>query len=171
MGKAIVLVIIIALVLFGGCVQPSNGGNNLNAEKAAAGDTVSVEYKGTFTDGTVFDSSEGREPLEFIAGAGRMIKGFDAAVIGMELNQEKIVTLQPADAYGEVDQSKIVEIPKENIQNAGELTVGMSLTSPSTGANGIIKEIKENTVIVDFNHPLAGKTLVFWIKIVGIEKA
>ncbi len=171
-----ILGIVLAVALLSGCVQPEegdsiddeNGGNNM-VEKVETGNSISVEYRGTLEDGTQFDASEGRGPLVFTAGAGQMIKGFDAAVIGMGLNEEKTITLQPSEAYGESDPSKIVEIPKANIGDANSLEVGMSVTS-SQGVNGIVKEIKENAVIIDFNHALAGKKLTFWIKVVAIKK-
>jgi len=175
--------LIVAALLLSGCTQPidgnggtgngdngdtGNGGGSVEAEKVKTGDNIAVEYRGTLEDGTQFDASEGRGPLEFTAGAGQMIKGFDAAVIGMELNQEKTVTMQPADAYGETDPAKIVEIPKTQIGDADTMQVGMSLTS-SSGANGVVKEIKEDTIVIDFNHALAGKPLTFWIKVVRIN--
>ena len=169
------LAIALSLVLLSGCIQPGsgngteNGGNQMNTEKVEAGDNIAVEYRGTLADGTKFDASEGRGPLEFTAGAGQMIKGFDNAVIGMALNEEKTVELQPGEAYGEASQAKIVEIPKENIADANQLEVGMSVTS-SQGVNGIVKAIKANSIIIDFNPPLAGKALTFWIKVVKIEK-
>ena len=174
MNKALILATIAAIILLSGCVQPDtgngteNGGNPMNTEKVEAGDNISVEYKGTLADGTQFDASTGRGPLEFTAGAGQMIKGFDNAVIGMALNEEKTITLQPAEAYGEASQAKIVEMPKENIQDANLLEVGMSVTS-SQGINGIVKAIKANSIVIDFNHQLAGKTLTFWIKVVSIN--
>lgn len=175
MKKMIGLAFGTALLIFllAGCVRPQdpdqNGGNNMAVEKIGSGDKIEVEYKGTLSDGTMFDSSEGRGPLAFTVGAGQMIKGFDKAVIGMSLNEEKTVTLQPADAYGESDPSKTIELPKDKVGGIENLKVGMSVTS-SVGTNGVIKEIKENTVIIDFNHPLAGKPLTFWIKVVKIQK-
>ena len=138
-------------------------------EKVETGNTVAVEYKGTLEDGTQFDASKGRGPLEFRAGAGQMIKGFDSAVNGMTLNEEKTVTMEPSQAYGETDQSKIVEVPKENIGDANNLKVGQSVTS-SQGVNGVVKEIKDDVIVIDFNHQLAGKKLTFWIKVVRIDK-
>ena len=167
------------LVLASGCVQEDNGGNgsdntgnggvDVSAERVESGDQVSIDYRGTLADGTEFDSSIGKRPLEFTAGAGQMIKGFDRAVIGMALNEEKTVTLTPADAYGETIPAKIAEVPKANIDGSEAITVGMTLTN-SQGANGVVIEIKDDIIVVDFNHPLAGKPLTFWIKVVGIEK-
>ncbi len=182
------LSIAILLVLLSGCVQPDddsgtgtgdgtgNGtgsgigpGDIVDTETVQKGDKVAVEYKGTLADGTQFDASEGRGPLEFTAGAGQMIKGFDAAVIGMMLNEETTIEIPAAEAYGESDPSKVTEIPLEQINDAEKLKVGMSVTS-SQGVNGVVKEKKETTIVIDFNHPLAGKELTFWIKIVKIEK-
>jgi len=161
----------ISILVLSGCTQPEeNGGNGMEVERVETGDKVSVEYRGTLQDGTQFDASEGRGPLEFTAGAGQMIKGFDKAVIGMALNQEKIATMPPSDAYGETDPTKIQEIPKSQITDWEQLEVGMSVTN-SQGANGIVEEIMEETVLINFNHSLAGKTLSFWIKVVKIEKA
>ncbi len=176
MGKEILpAFFIVAAILLSGCTQPENAGNGngggpVNVERVEAGDKVAVEYKGTLADGAMFDSSEGRPPLEFTAGAGQMIKGFDDAVIGMKLNEEKTVTLQPSEAYGPSDPGKVVEIPKESINGAEDLAVGMTVTN-SQGINGIVKEIKDSSVVIDFSHPLAGKTLNFWIKVVKIEKS
>ncbi len=159
-----------SILLLCGCVQQQGNGNveGEPVQLVEAGDTVSVEYKGTLQDGALFDSSEGRGPLSFTAGAGEMIRGFDAAVVGMRLNEEKTVTLQPAEAYP-YDESRVVELPKSNFAEVETLRVGQEVVSEN-GPSGIVKEIKENTVVVDFNHPLAGKTLTFWIKVVGIEK-
>ena len=171
-----ILGIVIAIAVLSGCVQPDDtnnagqgNGGNIMVERVETGNSIAVEYKGTLQDGTQFDASEGRGPLEFVAGTGQMIKGFDKAVIGMALNEEKTVALEPSDAYGETDQSKIVEISKANIGDANSLKVGMSVTN-SQGVNGIVKEIKEDVVVIDFNHQLAGKKLTFWIKVVKIEK-
>ena len=99
-----------------------------------------------------------------------MIKGFDSAVIGMALEEEKTVTLQPFDAYGEADPAKVVEIQKNQIGDAENLKIGMSVTN-SQGASGVVEEVKDGTIVINFNHRLAGKPLTFWIKVVKIEKA
>lgn len=175
-----IFLILAILIIASGCVQnqPNSGNNsgdgNLvdNSKIVAKGDTIKVEYKGTLENGEEFDSTakQGGNPLEFEAGAGQMIKGFDSAVIGMRLNQEKTITLKPEEAYGLVDEKRIIEIKKENIADFDSLKVGMAVSSPEAGT-GIVTQIKGDTAIIDFNHPLAGKTLIFWIKIVGIEKA
>ncbi len=162
----------VMVILLSGCVQPpvKRGGANVKAEEVEAGDSIAVEYRGTLEDGTQFDSSEGRGPLEFVAGSGQMIKGFDNAVIGMALNQEKTVTIPAKDAYGEYDKTKLVELPKSQFADADKLVEGLPVHT-SEGISGTIEKIKENTIVVNFNHPLAGKSLTFWIKVVKIEKA
>ena len=176
--KKLIIALALLTLLLAGCTHTpqENGtvtgnGSDVSGKIVEVGDTVKVEYRGEFLDGKVFDSSESHgQPLEFVAGMGRMIKGFDEAVVGMRLGQEKTVTLAPSQAYGFVDESKIVEIPKENIEVGwDELQEGTPISSPEAG-NGIVLEKKENSVVVDFNHPLAGKTLVFWIKVVELEK-
>ena len=179
MKKIVFACFVLLILLFSGCAQPqdnsgnANGGDILadNSQIVEKGDTIKVEYKGTFETGEEFDSSaRSGTPLEFVAGAGRMIKGFDAAVIGMKLNGEKTVTLAPEEAYGQPDPSRIVEIKKENIPDFNSLEIGMTVSSPQAG-NGIVTALDENSATVDFNGKLAGKTLVFWIKVVGIQKA
>ena len=174
--------LVLLAVLLSGCAQTGSSGGNGNTGGAgaapnktvvAAGDTVSVDYKGTLEDGTVFDKSEGRGPLEFVAGIGKMIKGFDDAVLGMAEGEEKTVTLPPEKAYGMPDERRVAEWPKSNFPEPDKLVVGQPVpatTSDGTPVEGIIKEIKDDTVLVDFNHPLAGKTLTFWIKVVKIQK-
>ena len=142
-----------------------------NMDVVANGDTVKVEYVGTFPDtNEVFDKSEGRGPLEFVVGAGQMIKGFDSAVLGMKLNGEKTVTIPPEEAYGTLEDAQIVEVPLEQIQGDAETTVGTIVYS-SSGMRGTVTEINGGTAKIAFVHPLAGKTLRFWIKVVSIQKA
>jgi len=176
MKKFLLPFLVVFLLL--GCVQQpdagnGNGNNNggVEVQVIEAGDSVKVDYRGELENGEVFDASERHgSPLEFVAGAGQMIKGFDKAVVGMRVGQEKTVTLAPEDAYGLSDESKVVEVSKENFGDAWDaLEVGTPVHS-SQGVNGVVKEKKESSAIVDFNHDLAGKTLVFWIKVVEIEK-
>jgi FKBP-type peptidyl-prolyl cis-trans isomerase 2 len=172
--KKAVLFGLLAILLFAGCVQqekPRSSNAEISAALVEAGDSVRVEYEGRLLSGEVFDSSRQHgSTLEFVAGAGTMIRGFDEAVIGMRLGEEKTVEIPPQKAYGFRDESKVVEIPKEQFPDWNALETGMPVHS-ETGVNGRIVELKENSAIVDFNHELAGKTLVFWIKVVGIEKS
>lgn len=137
------------------------------------GDTITVNYRGTLSDGTEFDSSlkPGRTPLEFTVGAGQMIAGFDEAVVGMKLNEEKTVTLAPDKAYGETRPDLIVKIPLEQLAEipANQLVVGAKLAA-GNGMQGTITAISDTDATINFNHELAGKTLMFWIKIVTIDK-
>lgn len=147
-----------------------NGADNILIH---TGDKVTVEYEGTLDDGTVFDSSElHKEPLSFIVGAGHVISGFDKAMSGMRIGDEKNVTLEPSEAYGKHDPELIHTLPKKQLSAELEPHLGMPLSV--TLLNGqqmpaVIVEIEEETVRVDVNHPLAGKTLHFKLKVVGIN--
>ncbi len=145
----------------------SIGEDKLVVEK---GDLIKVDYKGTLENGTMFDSSEGREPLEFTAGAGQMIKGFDSAVIGMKIGEEKTVTLKPSEAYGERNPEAIVSIPKQQLIDAGINNPEVGMKIFASGRPVTITEVNDENVTLDFNPELAGKTLIFWIKIVDIKK-
>jgi FKBP-type peptidyl-prolyl cis-trans isomerase 2 len=135
------------------------------------GDKIKVEYKGTLDDGTVFDSSENHEePLEFEVGCGQIIPGFEEAIIGMEVGEEKDFKIQPKDAYGETDPNLVHEVPKDQIP-IEQLEPGMilSLTLPN-GAQipARIVEVTDKNVKIDLNHPLAGQVLNFNVKILEI---
>lgn len=139
--------------------------------KAKKGDRVKVHYTGKLTDGKQFDSSQGRDPLEFTVGAGQMIKGFDEAIPGMEVGEKKTITLSPTDAYGESNADAIIEFPKGNIPADMKLEPGMKLQLQ--GQDGrpvpvVVKEVKDEVVILDANHELAGKELVFDIELTEI---
>ena len=136
------------------------------------GDKIKVDYTGTLDDGTMFDTSEGKQPLEFEAGAGKVIKGFDDAVIDMEKGDEKEVKIESKDAYGEANPTLMKKIPKEQLPKEPEPQVGMMLALSSADGKQFpakIAEIGEKEVTLDLNHPLAGKNLNFKIKIVEIS--
>lgn len=136
-----------------------------------AGDNVKVHYKGTLTDGTMFDSSEGREPLEFTVGAGMMIKGFDNAVLGMEVGQSKTVEIPSQDAYGPSNPEMVMTFPLSDFPEGMNPTAGMTIGLSDNMGNNIpatIVEVKEESVVIDANSPLAGKDLVFEIELVSI---
>jgi peptidylprolyl isomerase len=140
--------------------------------KAKKGDNVKVHYKGTLTTGEQFDSSEGREPLSFTVGAGQMIKGFDDAIPGMTIGEKKTINIAPVDAYGEKNADAIVEFPKSNIPEDIKLTPGMKLQLQNQAGQPIpvvVTEVKDEVVILDANHELAGKELVFDIELVEIS--
>ncbi|RME54403.1 peptidylprolyl isomerase [Candidatus Woesearchaeota archaeon] len=137
------------------------------------GDKVKVEYKGTFDDGTVFDTSEGKAPLEFEVGKHLVIKGFEDALLGMDVNEEKEIVLQPAEAYGERKEELIKEVPREQLPQDVELKPGMALMANLPNGAQVpvmIKEVSDNTVTLDLNHPLAGKVLHFKIKLLEIKE-
>ncbi len=140
-------------------------------QQAKAGDKVKVHYHGKLTDGTTFDSSEGREPLEFTIGNGDVIKGFDDGVTGMAVGQKKTVHIPADEAYGQKDSSRVVDFPKNNFPADLTPEVGMQLSM--TNGSGqvipvVIVEVEEETVKLDANHPLAGQDLVFDIELVDI---
>lgn len=138
------------------------------------GDVVKVEYEGKFEDNTVFDSSshgDHSHPLEFEVGAGQVIKGFDDAVVGMNEGDEKEFSIEPADAYGERDNEAIKEFPRDSLPEGQEIEAGGVLMASTPDGRQIpvkIHEVNDKSIKVDFNHPLAGKKLIFKIKIVGI---
>ncbi len=136
------------------------------------GDNISVEYKGTFEDGTVFDSSEGKEPLTFLVGSGQLIKGFDEAVLGMSINDEKDITLNPENAYGEINPQLVQKVPKNSLPKNNEVKEGMMLIANLPDGQqipGRITKITDDEAFIDFNHPLAGKVLNFHIKLISIN--
>ena len=140
------------------------------SEEVKVGDNISVHYTGKLKTGEQFDSSVGREPLTFVAGAGQMIKGFDKAVIGMKKGDKKTITITPEEGYGVRNEEQVVEIKKEQFGDEfDKLKVGVQI-SGGQGLSGRIIEIKEDEAIVDFNHFLAGKTLIFDLELVSINK-
>ena len=139
--------------------------------QAKSGDTVRIHYTGTLDDGTQFDSSAGRDPLEFALGSGQVIAGFDNAVDGMSVGESKSVTIPPAEAYGERHEQLVQQVPKSALPDEIDPTVGMQLQSRSPEGqvmNLIVTDVDEQTVTVDANHPLAGQALTFAIELVEI---
>jgi peptidylprolyl isomerase len=135
------------------------------------GDTVKVHYTGKLVNGEQFDSSTGREPLEFTVGAGMMIKGFDAALPGMSVGDKKTVNIPAAEAYGEKDPSAVIPFPKENVPADMKLEPGMQLTLTNQEGQPfpvVVTEIQDDVIVLDANHFLAGEELVFDIELVEI---
>jgi peptidylprolyl isomerase len=134
------------------------------------GKKVRIHYTGTLNDGSQFDSSAGRDPLEFETGAGHVIPGFDSAVRDMDVGGKKTVTIPAAEAYGEAREEMIGDIPKDRFPADMELSIGMSLQmmGPQGPLQVVVKEIKEDAVTIDANHPLAGKELTFELELVEI---
>ncbi|PSK94432.1 FKBP-type peptidyl-prolyl cis-trans isomerase [Taibaiella chishuiensis] len=136
-----------------------------------AGDTVNVHYHGKLTDGTTFDSSEGRAPLQFTVGEGQVIKGFDDALIDMKVGDKKTVNIPVEEAYGPAAPENFIEFPKTDFPPEMEPVVGAQLHLSDNQGNQfpvVISEVKEETVVLDANHPLAGKDLIFDIELVSI---
>lgn len=141
-------------------------------EKVTEGAFVSVEYTGKLDDGHVFDTSSGRSPLEVEMGSGSLIQGFEKALMGMSLNEKKTFTLEPKEAYGERDEELKKAFPRKDVPPGMEPKVGqnVALTGPEgQQVPGWISSVDEEEVVVDLNHPLAGKSLTFEIEVVGIN--
>lgn len=139
--------------------------------QAKPGSTVKIHYTGTLEDGTEFDSSAGREPLEFALGSGQVIAGFDTAVDGMTVGNSKTVTIPPGEAYGERHDQLVQEVPKSALPEEMKPEVGMQLQSQSPDGqimNLVVTDIAEEAITVDANHPLAGKALTFAIELVEV---
>ncbi len=140
--------------------------------KAENGNVVKVHYTGTFNDdGTVFDSSIERDPLEFTIGSGQVIQGFNDGVIGMEVNQKKTIKIPAASAYGERREELIIELPKSEFPDDFTPVEGQQLQMQNQNGdvfNVIVDKVKETTVLLDANHPLAGRDLNFDIELVDI---
>jgi peptidylprolyl isomerase len=138
--------------------------------KVKEGDFVQVHYTGTLEDGSVFDSSQGRQPLEFQAGGQGIIAGFNNAVMDMAVDEVKEVTLPPEEAYGQPSAEAQREFPCDMLGEM-KIAVGQDLmfSTPRGPVSGKVLEVGPDTFLVDFNHPLAGKTLKFEIRVVGIS--
>jgi len=133
------------------------------------GDSVKVNYKGTLVDGTVFDSSEGKKPLEFVVGSGQVIQGFDEAMIGMNIGDSKVVQIPVEKAYGERRDEMMMVVPVEQVPSDLTPEVGMKLEMG--GMNGevvrvVVVNVDEKDVTLDANPPLAGEELIFSIELV-----
>ncbi len=141
-------------------------------QQAKKGDTVRVHYTGKLTTGEQFDSSAGREPLEFEVGAGMMIKGFDDAVVGMAVGDKKTITIPPNEAYGERNDQMVIDFPRSNFPADLTPEVGMQLMMNNNAGQQFpvtIVDVREDAVVLDANHSLAGKDLVFDIEMVEID--
>lgn len=136
-------------------------------------DTVKVHYTGKLTDGQVFDSSVERgEPIEFTLGQGQLIPGFEQGLIDMQVNEKKTINISKEEAYGEPREDLIQEVPKNQLPEEIKPEVGMGLVSKSPDGremNLVVKEVKEEAIVVDGNHPLAGKDLIFDLEVVEIK--
>jgi peptidylprolyl isomerase len=168
LGLNILVVLFLAVALFtAGCINEDTSG------VSEAGDYVEVDYTGTLTDGTLFDSSIGYEPLGFVLASESMISGFDAAAHGMTVGETKTVTIPSEDAYGAWSEDMILEIPRNIETEEEEPPVAGDYIYLFTGmgfAPAIVLEVTDELMIVDANHQLAGQDLVFEITMVKIVK-
>jgi len=133
------------------------------------GSTVNVHYTGKLKSGEVFDSSEGRDPLSFTIGTNQIIPGFENAIIGKNVGDKVTIEIEPKDAYGEYREDLLVKV--ENEQLPGPVEVGQVLQADNGGqpVNVTVKEVNEDHVIIDGNHPLCGKELIFDIEVVSFQ--
>ena len=143
-------------------------------QKVNTGDKVRVHYNGKLRTGETFDSSDGREPLEFTVGSGQVIRGFDEGVKGMQVGDKRTVEIEVDDAYGQKSQEMIIEFPKAQFPDDMNPEVGQQLMMSNGAGQSFpvtIMEIKEDSVMLDANHPLAGQDLIFDIELVEIVPA
>lgn len=139
--------------------------------QAKSGDTVKIHYTGTLDDGTQFDSSSGRDPLEFQLGGGQVIPGFDTAVTGMSVGESKSVRIEPDEAYGPRHEQLVQQVPRSALPDDLEPQVGMGLQSQSPDGQVMmltVTAVEDENITVDANHPLAGQVLNFDIELVSI---
>lgn len=139
--------------------------------QAKQGDDVKVNYTGRLDDGTVFDSSEGREPLAFTLGNGQVIPGFDAAVDGMTVGDSKTITIPCSDAYGPYREDMVLTVPREQLPEGLDPEVGQQLQMGQSEESMLVvsvTEVADESITLDANHPLAGKDLTFDVQLVEI---
>lgn len=144
----------------------------MHMTEAKSGDTVRLHYKGSLDDGSVFDSSEGREPLEFTVGAGQIITGLDEAIPGMKVGEEKTVRVEAENAYGPHNPSARQSVPRANIPDTVPLETGLQLQAQTENGQTIavtVVDFNDQEVVLDANHPLAGKALTFEIQLAAIN--
>ena len=135
------------------------------------GSVVSFEYTVSDDNGKIIESNKGEDPITYTHGQGEIIPGLEKGLSGMEVNEEKSIRVQPEDAYGPVDPKGFTELSKSEIP-AAELKVGATLSAQDPKGQDLVirvSEVKTETVVLDFNHPLAGKTLDFSVKVLGIQ--
>ena len=141
-------------------------------EKVENGIFVSVDHKGSLENGEVFDTSHGRQPLEIQLGAGQLIKGFEKELLGMAVNEKKVFTLQPEDAYGHKDENLTQSFPRSDVPPEMNPKVGMTVglhTPEGQQVPARITHVDDEKLTMDLNHPLAGESLTFEIEVKGIS--
>ncbi|WP_417693981.1 FKBP-type peptidyl-prolyl cis-trans isomerase [Roseibium sp.] len=137
-----------------------------------AGDIVHIHYKGTLNDGSIFDSSEGRDPLSFTVGSGQIIPGLDKALPGMQVGDEKTVNIPAEEAYGPVNPAAKQPVPRDQFPDNIPLEVGTQLQVQTQNGQTmpvVIDTVEDDQVVLDANHPLAGKDLTFEFSVVSVD--
>jgi peptidylprolyl isomerase len=138
-----------------------------------SGDTVRVHSKGTLSDGSMFDSSEGREPLEFVVGSGQVIPGFDTAVADLAVGETATVTIPAEDAYGEHSPEGLQTFPRDAFPPDANPEVGWAVELSAPDGQRVpatVAEVTDESITLDFNHPLAGQDLTFEITLVEVDE-
>jgi peptidylprolyl isomerase len=141
-------------------------------QKVENGLYVSVHYTGTLDNGEVFDTSQGRQPLEFQVGSGQLISGFEKAVMGMSVNEKKEFTLAPEQAYGPRDENQVHDFPASEIPSGMDISVGQTVSLSTSEGQSIpakVVAMDDEKLTFDLNHPLAGQSLTFAIEVIGIS--
>jgi FKBP-type peptidyl-prolyl cis-trans isomerase 2 len=135
------------------------------------GSSVSVNYTGRLEDGTIFDTSlhEGRTPLTATLGQGQLIPGFENGLMGMAVGEKRTIEINPSDAYGEVNEGMIQEVPLNQVPEGAKAGDTLQGQNEHGQFQVSVKEVKENSVVLDMNHPLAGKKLIFDLEVVSID--
>jgi peptidylprolyl isomerase len=157
-----------------GCTEPAGKRKEFlfMSEEAKEADTVKVHYTGKLDDGTVFDSSRERDPIEFTLGENQVIPGFEEAVAGMSPGESKETKIEAENAYGPFRNELVFELPKENFPEDAPLDVGQKFQASTRDGNALtvsIVEVGDDTITVDANHPFAGKDLTFELELVEIQ--
>jgi FKBP-type peptidyl-prolyl cis-trans isomerase SlpA len=139
-------------------------------KKIELNSTVTVHYTGKLEDGTIFDSSltEGREPLSTTLGQGSLIQGFEKALIDMVEGEKKTVNIPSSEAYGDINPTLVAEVPKDRVPEGVEEGAMLQTMTQQGPMNVLVKEIKDDVVVIDANHPLAGKDLIFDLEVISV---
>jgi len=163
--------ILMGILLMGGTLLSACAGGLESAVPAKSGDTVRVDYTGTLDDGEVFDSSVGKDPLEFTIGENQVIPGFEQAVIGMKIGESKTVKIPEDEAYGPYYEDMVLVVSRDKLPPGMNPQIGQWLDLGQPGGQAIparVIDVSESTVTLDANHPMAGKDLTFEIQLVEI---
>lgn len=142
--------------------------------KVADNNVVSIHYTLTDSEGNVIDSSEGKEPLSYLQGAGNIIPGLERELVGCEVGEKKQVTVEPGEAYGEIEPSLVQTLPKEAFSGVDKIEVGMEFHAQGPGGQVqavVVKDVADDGITIDANHALAGKTLNFDVSVENVREA